>query len=262
MMKTIQIRYSRIRFMTNVAVATVVLLAITLPPALAQSQGSGGKSADQWQFTLAPYLMFPWMNGTTAVRGHELEVNVGPGDIFSNLQFGVMGYFAARKGPWGFATDVLYMALGTDVDKPSANVDFNQGAYAFTGSRQLNEKVAFVFGARWNVIQGKLDFKGPLLKGTFKDTKQWVDPIVGLKIEQPLGGRMHFTMLADIGGFGAGSDFAWQLFPVVGVDVGKRARIGFGYRVIGMDYDTGNGSELFKYDIITQAFVIGASLRF
>jgi hypothetical protein len=240
----------------------LIILSLIASPALAQSQGSGGKSPDQWQFTLAPYLMLPWMNGTTAVRGHELEVNVGPGDIFSNLQFGVMGYFAARKGQWGFATDVVYMALGADVDKPSANVDFNQGAYAFTGSRQLTEKAALVFGARWNVLQGKLDFKGPVLKGTFKDTKQWVDPIVGLKFEQPLGGRLHFAMQADIGGFGAGSDFAWQLWPIIGVDVGKRARLGFGYRVIGMDYSTGSGNELFKYDMITQAFVMGASLRF
>jgi hypothetical protein len=226
------------------------------------AQGGGGKNAEDWQFTVAPYMMFPWMNGTTAIRGHEVKVDVAPGDIFKNLQFGIMGYFEARKDRWAVGVDAVYMALGATVDRPATNVDMNQGAYAFTGMRQVNKKVDLVFGARWNVLQGKLDFKGPILLGTFQNTKQWVDPIVGLKIKQSLGGKWHFTMEGDIGGFGAGSKFAWQLFPVLGVDVGKRATLGIGYRVLGTDYTTGEGNQLFKYDVVTQAFVLGAAFHF
>ena len=241
--------------------ATLLLLAIISSPAAAQTQTSSQKSSDQWNFTLAPYLMFPWMDGTTALRGHELDVDVAPSEVFSNLQFGVMGYFEARKSKWAVGVDAIYMALGTTVDRPPVNVDFDQGAYTFMGMRQLNGKVDFLFGARWNVLQGKLEFKGPVLD-TYKQTKQWVDPIVGFKLRQSLGGRKHFTMEADIGGFGAGSKFAWQLFPVVGVDVGKRTTLGVGYRVLGIDYKTGSGTGLFKYDVITQAFVLGAALHF
>jgi hypothetical protein len=255
-------RCRRLRSVVDVVLTSVVILFVVTSSAPAQAQGSGGKGPDEWKFTLAPYLMLPWMDGKTAVRGHEVEVNVNPSQIFDNLQFGAMGYFEARKARWAVGIDAVYMALGTDVDQPSANVDFNQGAYAFTGVRELNEKVDLVFGARWNVLQGKLDFKGPILQGTFEATKQWVDPIVGLKLKQSLGGKWHFTMQGDIGGFGAGSDFAWQLFPVVGVDVGKRSTLGVGYRVIGMDYRTGSGNQLFKYDVITQAFVLGAALHF
>ena len=104
------------------------------------------------------------------------------GDIFSNLQFGAMGSFEARKAKWGTWVDAVYMALGTDIAKPSANVDANQGAYTFTGLRKLNEKVDIVFGARWNVLQPKIEFKGPLLTGTYEQTKQWVNPIVGFKV--------------------------------------------------------------------------------
>jgi hypothetical protein len=229
-------------------------------PALAQSQG--GKSPDDWQFTVAPYLMFPWMNGKTAMLGREVEVNANPGDIFSKLQLGVMGTFQARKARWGTWIDAVYMALGTDIARPSANVDANQGVYTFTGLRELNKKVDLVFGARWNVLQGKLDFKGPLLTGTYEQTKQWVNPIVGFQLKQPLGGRWHFTMEGDIGGFGAGSDFAWHLFPVVGIDVGKRATLGVGYRVLSEDYQTGSGLRMFKYDVVTQAFVLGAAFHF
>jgi hypothetical protein len=247
--------------MLGAILTNLVLLSVITSPVLAQSQGSG-KSSDEWKFTLAPYLLFPRMDGTTAIRGQELEVNTSAGDIFSNLQFGAMGYFEARKARWGVGVDAVYMALGTDVDRPSANVDVNQGAYTFTGQYQVHEKVDFLFGARWNVLQGKLDFKEPPLTGIFKDTKQWVDPIVGLKLKQRLGGRWHFTMEGDIGGFGAGSDFAWQLWPMVGVDVGKRASLGIGYRILSMDYDTGSGDQFFKYDVTTQAIVLGVAFQF
>ena len=254
-------RYRVHRFILGSTLGAFVLLTALASPASAQSR-QAGTGSERWKFTLAPYLMLPWMNGTSAVRGHEVEVDVGPSQIFDALQFGAMGYFEARKARWAVGVDAVYMALGTDIDRPSANVDFNQGAYAFTGVRELNEKVDLVFGARWNVLQAKLDFKGPILLGTFDDTKQWVDPIVGLKLRQSLGGKWHFTMQGDIGGFGAGSDFAWQLFPVIGVDVGKRSTLGVGYRVIGMDYQTGSGNQLFKYDVITQAFVLGAAFHF
>jgi hypothetical protein len=240
--------------------ALILLLPIAAFPMLAQSQ-SGGVSSDEWKITVAPYLMLPWMDGTTAVRGREVEVNMAPSDILSNFQFGAMGYFEARKAKWAVGIDAIYMALGTTVDQPPVDVDFNQGAYTFTGLRQLNEKVDFLFGARWNVLQGKLGFKGPQATEV-KQTKQWVDPIVGVKLRQPLGGKWHFAMQADIGGFGAGSDFAWHLFPMVGVDVGKRATLGMGYRVLGADYKTGSQNTLFKYDVITQAFVLGAAFHF
>jgi len=248
--------------------AALVLLPILTTPSLAQSQSSSGKSPDQWQFTLAPYLMIPWMDGTTAVRGQEVEVDVGPSQILSNLQLGGMGYFEARKSKWGVGVDAVYMALGTTVDRApllgdraGADVDFNQGAYTFIGLRQLNNKVDFLAGARWNVIQGRIGLKGPL-QTVVEETKQWVDPIVGLKFNHRLGGRWSLTMEGDIGGFGAGSKFAWQLFPVLGVDVGKRATLNAGYRVLGSDYHSGSGKDLFRYEVITQGIVIGAAFHF
>lgn len=247
--------------MVCLPLATIVLLSTVTASAVAQSQSTAGKGVDEWQFTLAPYLIFPWMDGKTSLRSYEVEVDVSPSDIFDNLQFGGMAYFEVRKAKWGTGVDILYMALGTDVARPSANVDMNQGAYTFQGLRELNDRVDLVFGARWNVLDGKIEFKGPS-QLTVEQTRQWVDPIVGLKLRQPLGGRWHFTMQGDIGGFGAGADFSWHLFPVIGADVGKRATLGVGYRVLGMDYEAGDAGEAFKYDVITQGIIVGMAFRF
>jgi hypothetical protein len=261
-MNTMLNRYGQSRFITGVILMALVLLSIIAPAALAQSPGSSGKGSDEWKFTLAPYLLLPWMNGKVAIAGLEHEVDVSPSQILQNLQFGAMGYLEARKAGWGVGVDAVYMALGTDVPQPSANVDVNQGAYTFLGVRQLNKKVDLLFGARWNVIQGKLEFKGPLLLGTFEKTQQWVEPVVGLRLMQRLGGRWSFTMEGDIGGFGAGSDFAWQLWPLVGFDLSKHATLKLGYRVLSEDYENGTGAQLFKYDVITQAIALGVAFNF
>ncbi len=247
-----------VRWKTNFAALTALVFAFA---SVASAQAQSRSTDNGWQFTAAPYLLLPWMNGKTALKGHEVGVDVSPGDIFSHLQIGGMGTFEGRKAGWGFGADAMYMALGTTVDLPPTNVDVNQGSYTFTGFRQLKPNVDLLFGARWIVIQGKLGFKGPL-QATLEETKQWVEPIVGLKLRQPLGHKLHLMLEGDIGGFGAGSDFAWQLFPALGIDVSKRARLGFGYRVISEDYQTGEGTQLFRYDVVTQGIVLGMSFHF
>ncbi|HRV36145.1 MAG TPA: hypothetical protein P5520_09740, partial [Desulfomonilia bacterium] len=45
---------------------------------------------------------------------------------------------------------------------------------------------------------------------------EWVDPIVGVNLSVPFSKRISAGVLADIGGFGAGSDLAWEVMPVIG----------------------------------------------
>ena len=127
---------------------------------------------------VAPYLMGAAMSGTTTVRGVDVDVDVSASDIFSNLQFGAMGIAVARKGDWGFGSDLIWMALGTTVR--DTNVDFNQGAFAFYGLRQLGPAADVTFGLRVNTLQGELTFKGPDV--TVSQDQTWVDPIAGVTL--------------------------------------------------------------------------------
>ncbi len=102
----------------------------------------------------------------------------------------------------------------------------------------------------------------PKIQGAYEQTKQWVNPITGIKLKQPLAGPLDLSFEGDIGGFGAGSDFAWNLFPTIGINVSKKASVLVGYRVLSENYDTGSGNQYFKYDVVTQAMVFGASFNF
>ena len=232
-----------------VIVAVVVAASVT--------HGSAQTAGDEWNVLVAPYLMGAAMSGTTTVRGLDVDVDVPASDIFSNLQFGAMGIVVARRGDWGFAADLIWMALGTTVS--DTDVDFNQGAFAFYGLRQLSPAVDVTFGLRVNTLQGELTFKGPGV--TRSQDKTWVDPIAGVTIRTPPK-RVQLRLYTEVGGFGAGSDFTWQVFPDLSINLTQRASLEFGYRWLDLDYATGEGNDQFRYDVLTQGPVVGFGFRF
>jgi hypothetical protein len=236
----------------KVSVIVAIILAGVWAPAAAQT------ATDEWHVVVAPYLMGASMGGNTTVRGREVEVDVPASEIFSNLQFGAMGLVVAKKGRWGFGADAIWMALGTTVRE--TNVDFNQGAFAFYGLRELGPAADLTFGLRVNTLQGELTFK--TIDLAVSQDKTWVDPIVGLRLHTPGDRRLLLGMYGEIGGFGVGSDFTWQLFPTVGLRLTKRAALEFGWRWLDLDYATGEGSERFGYDVLTQGPVGGLAFRF
>jgi hypothetical protein len=229
--------------------------------------GTSGTAAAQdgpnedWKVTVAPYLMGAAMSGIMAVGGRQAAIDASAHDIFSHLQFGAMGVIVARKGNWGVGADFIWMALGTTTEKPPANIDSDQGAFAFYGLRRLSPNADLTFGARWNILRARIGFTGPA-ETTLAQTKQWVDPIIGLNLRTAGAGRLHARLYSEIGGFGAGSKLTWQVFPTVGVDIGKVVAIDLGYRWLDLDYESGENLTFFKYDVLTQGPVIGFVFRF
>ena len=113
---------------------------------------------------------------------------------------------------------------------------------------------------RVNTLQGKLGFK--TLGVDVSQDKTWVDPLVGLILRTPGEHRVHARVYTEIGGFGAGSDFTWQIFPTVGFKFTDRFSLEVGYRWLDLDYKTGDGNERFAYDVLTQGPVGGLAFRF
>jgi len=242
-------------------VRTMVYVCLALAsPAVAQQPAS-----DAWRVTLTPYLIGAAISGTTGARGVEAEIDLPASDIFSNLEFGAMGIVAARKGDWGLGTDLIFMALGATADRPAADVDFNQTAFAFYGLRRLNAVAEATFGLRVNGLDGGLTFKEESVvpAGTeLSQSKWWVDPIVGLRLHSNSARRVNATLYGEIGGLGLGSDLEWQIFPVVDVRVLDRMSLELGYRWLSMDYTTGDGSDHFTWDTLTQGPVVGFKFQF
>jgi hypothetical protein len=250
---------------TPLVVLVLVLVLLAAHASLVFAQPPAG---DSWKITVTPYMMGAAMNGTTAVKGQQLTVDMSASDIFSNLQFGAMGLVVARKGDWGAAGDAIWMSLGATSTVPgpfaavSASVDVSQGAFSFYGLRRLGPAADLFFGARVNTMTANLRVDGPSAVHSADGSKTWVDPIVGAQLHTAEDGkRWHAQIYAEVGGFGAGSTFTWQFFPTVGVDLTKRASLEFGYRWLDIDYSAGEGTTFFSYDVVTQGPVIGFTFK-
>ncbi len=96
-------------------------------------------------------------------------------------------------------------------------------------------------------------------------TMQWIDPIIGLRLRHRIGPGDEFQLRGDIGGFGVGSKFSWQLAGGYSHDM----KIGdwtitntVGYRALSVDYSNGTGSGQKGMDAIIHGPVMETSFRF
>jgi len=239
------------------AVAGLVLLGVT-------AEVRAQAAPDEWNVTVAPYLMAAGMNGTAGVGRLESDVDMSASDIFSNLQFGFMGYFEAMKGKWGVGADIIWMALGTSTEKPvSANVDVNQGGFTFLALRRLSPAVDLRAGFTINTIQPTIKFK--TLNRERSGDATWVDPMVGLKLHTPdTGGRWRFALIADVGGFGVGAKIDLNVMPTGLLRITDRAGLAFGYRWIYLNYekDETDDTRRLLYDVTSSGPFVGFVFKF
>jgi hypothetical protein len=236
-------------------VLSVSVMLGPIAPAAAQSL------SDEWQVTVVPYLMGAGLSGTVGARALETDISVSASDVFSHLEFGVMGIIAVRKGAWGIGADAMYLGLGATTDRPPADLDFNQTAVALYGFRSLGPAADVTFGFRINGLDGAVATSGPIGVEATND-QWWVDPIVGILLRSPEDRRALLRVYTEVGGFGAGSDIAWQVFPSVGIRLHERLTLEFGYRWQGTDYKSGEGADQFVWDTIIQGPAGGVMMRF
>lgn len=238
-------------------VVTFVLALVAAAPAAGQASAADQSGAGQWQFGITPYFMGASMSGTAGIAGQEMKVDLSASDIFENLKFGMMGTALARKGNWGLGFDGMWASLGaTTPADPAFTVDGDQGQFGFYGVRQLARVADLSVGLRWNIISNALGREG-VPRPLASDTVQWLDPLVGLNLHLPAGRRLRAALYAEIGGFGLGSDLAWQLCPTTGVQASRRFGLDFGWRWLAADDESGSGASAFKWDVIQQGPVLG-----
>ena len=221
-----------------------------------------------WDFVVAPYFLLPHMNGDVNVGGTPSEVDVGPSDIFENLDFGAMLYLEMANPNWAITFDGFYVDLGAAGDIPAsgqtADVGVKQLMLEARGLWRVAEWAELGIGARLNSIKGSLfaEELGPAPEIDESSKHTWFDPLVVARHIAPLENRWRLGVRGDIGGFGIGSSVTWQVQPFVGYRFGSLFELVLAYRAMGTDYETGSGADLFVYDVVTFGPGIGFLFHF
>ena len=98
-------------------------------------------------------------------------------------------------------------------------------------------------------------------------TVEWVDPLIGLRVRHEFADGGELFLRADVGGFGAGSDFSWN--AIAGYSwacqckpFGTTMRGVIGYRALYADYSEGTGHRRFEWGMTIFGPVIGTSFIF
>jgi hypothetical protein len=140
-----------------------------------------------------------------------------------------MGAVEPRYKRLVLPVDIVWVRLGDEKALPgpnlgatTANLIFNE--FILTpkvGFRIVNQeklKIDALTGFRYWHLEQNLQFSPSRLGLNISGSQNWVDPLVGGRIEAALSSKVVVNILGDVGGWGAGSqlDYQWSAFSVIG----------------------------------------------
>lgn len=268
------------------------LATVTEPPA----------SNSRWQLSATPYGWFTWLKGDQTVKGRTVDVDVNPIELLEHLD-GVpfMGYMEARKGRLAFYGDIVYapLNLGTDGVRSrsinpaisgtlsaSVGLSIDQTIVEAGGTYEVAKwqssagttAIDILAGARyWHQeadlrlsLNGSLDIADlSLVRGAALARSggvDWVDPVVGTVMRHNLGPGQDLVLRGDIGGFGAGSKFSWNVLAAYSFEICSEGGVTYsgvlGYRLLDVDYEKGSGRTKYEYDVLQHGPISGLSVAF
>jgi hypothetical protein len=222
-----------------------------------------------WHFAVSPYLWFPGVHGTASgPNGNGLSFRASPGDLLSNFRFGLMGAVEASRKRFVASIDLLWIRLEDDKARafPRGVTSANIKATEFLltpkiGLRVINEekfKIDALAGFRYWHLGENLKFNPSPLGLNFSGSQNFVDPLVGGRIQMALSPKVAINVLGDVGGWDTGSQLEYQVAGLLGYRIKPALTLQVGYRYLNVDY---RGSRGVVFNATTAGVVFGATLN-
>jgi len=227
---------------------------------------------NQWHFSLSPYLWFAGTHGTVGAFGRDAGFKASAADMLSHFRFGAMGIGEARRNRLLTSIDFMYMRLGDNQALPfpnlratTANITANLVILTpKVGIRLINQpkiKADFLTGFRYWYFGENLNFTPSRLGLNFSKSQNWVDPLVGGRIEGALASKVATTIAGDVGGWGTGSQIEYQLVGLLGYTLKPSMTLQGGYRYLYFDYEkSGPANAMVKTAL--SGVIFGVTLNF
>lgn len=221
----------------------------------------------KWHYLGEVYMMFPNMNGETGVRElPTVAVDATVGDILGHLKMGGMFYLEATNDDWTISSDFLYMHLEQDVTPKTiitgGEVSMKQTCWEIAGLKKIQPWFDLGIAARLVNLQAGVDIQtiNDLKSASINET--WVDPVIVTRFQGNFTEKLFWQFRGDFGGFGIGSDFTWQAQANIGYRFSKLFQTSIGYRDISINYDKGEASNRFVYNVDTFGAVLRLGFNF
>jgi hypothetical protein len=187
---------------------------------------------------ITPYVWMTTMNGDLTLNGETRPVNFTFEDFFKFSNLGLNGHIELKKRRWAILFDYNYVDLFKD--DTYTELILSELAFAW----RLTKGAEIILGGRY--FKAEVEYREKNEKGK----ESWIDPIIGGRITWDMTKTLVFTARADIGGFGIGSEFSWNLMAGVGYRISNITFLA-AYRIWYAKYENGSGDNLFVYDMTT-----------
>lgn len=255
----------------------------------AHADGAPPAAAERpdWALQITPYV---WATGLDAQvspfrRGPTIEVEKSFSDVMEDFNVGGFVNVWGRYDRFVLSGDIMYVntkgshaagplpALsipGIGVIPPGGNIDAKVDTKQFTatvmGGYRVVDTPRFTLdalgGMRFWHISNDVKLTGRLggMSGSVSHDESfgWVDPLLGLRAFLPITEALSLQTQADIGGFGAGSDFTWSAMATVTYLFSEHFSVSAGYKVLDVDYD----HDGHVFDARMSGPVLGVTYRF
>jgi len=240
------------------ALAALAMLLVVPPAAAASSAG--------WEHGVAAYLWGAGLSGESTVHGLDADVDLGFSEILENLEAAGMVAYRGKGGPWAVMSNAVFWVHGETEDLPlggAADVDVDMAILEVDGAYEIAKGGELLFGLRGVSMDLAVELRSPVLPTSDADQgKSWIDPLIGARFEVPMGKKWAFVGRGDIGGFGVGSDLAWQATAHFDWHLSPHVGMAFGYEVLDMDYADGSGADEFRFDMTMQGPFVAVTFAF
>lgn len=230
----------------------IILCSLTLPR-------NSTAEENPWQFEVIPYFWGIGFAGTSSVGGlPALDVDLGATDVFGNFNGGLALFAAVRKGDWSIIMEGTYLSLEQTDDVLLGESSQKMDTYLLMSAAAYRLPVAIPLdiyaGFRFTRLDIGVEYNGSSIIAGDTD---WVDPLVGIRMSLPVTEKFAFNLIADVGGFGVGSDFAYSIMPVLHYQFSEMISGDLAYRWLDMDYD----NDSFAMDMLISGPMLGVSFE-
>lgn len=217
----------------------LIIITVGLLSVISQAQYNVD---DRLKLEITPYVWMTTMNGDLTIKGETRSINFTFEDFFKFSNLGLNGHVELKKRRWAILFDYNYV----DLLKGETYTELVLSELAFAW--RLTKGAELIVGGRY--FKSEVEYNRNDPDQFIKGKQSWIDPIIGGRISWDMTKHLVFIIRADIGGFGIGSEFEWNLMAGVGYRLSNITFLG-AYRIWYAKYENSSGDNLFVYDLTT-----------
>jgi len=229
------------------------------PPPTPLNEVLGSKGTD-WKLEFAPYVWIANISASCRTMGIKSGIHINAPDVVRDVKFSGMAMLEFSRGRYSIFLDGLYLYAIDPIHTFFGHIEekISDGYLMAAVGLRWDKPVAvraFV-GAQFNTARTTIEVEGFTFSAFHQ--KEWIDPIVGLRIRFPINRRWSFDALGDVGGYEWPQNTTWQITGLFKYIIHKHAYFSAGYRVMAIDHTSGP----FMLNTFNYGPLIGLGIKF